>query len=120
MPDMPTENEPARILAKGLPFRLPSWDLTDDLLDDLDKFLPASMFDAFPETADNLPPAGPALASADQQYLTDQQAGTRPETGPATRAQLDPSLTQRKLQSNRLSQARARQRKQVRFCLENL
>ena len=118
---MPTADEPARILAEGLPAGLPSWDLTDDFLDDLDLFMSTSVYDSVPETAGQFPPAGgPSVTPPDHQCVTEQQADISLPLVPAAPADGDSSPTQRKLQSNRLAQARARQRRKARFCQEHL
>lgn len=104
---MSSVDEAARILDEGFPADIPNWDLTDDFLRDVGQFLDTSLPNSPLEMVREYPvPPAPA----DQvERLPDN--GT-PAPGPALLGD-GSSPTQRKLQSNRLAQARARQRKKV-------
>ena len=107
---MSSKDEAARILDEGLPAELPGWDLTDDFLEDVGTFLDTSLHDPIPgngvsqtlaySSADQ---PGPAETQLDKSLSSADLAG-------------DLSHTQRRLHSNRLAQARARQRKKVGSC----
>lgn len=104
---MSSVDEAARILDEGFPADIPNWDLTDDFLRDVGQFLDTSLPNSPLEMVHDYPVAP---VPADQvERLPDNST---PALEPALSSD-GPSPTQRKLQSNRLAQARARQRKKV-------
>ena len=107
---MSSVDEAARILDEGFPADIPDWDLTDDFLRDVGQFLDTSLPNSPLEMVHEYPVAP---APADQVPPVERLPGSgTPALGPALSSD-GSSPTQRKLQSNRLAQARARQRKKV-------
>jgi len=113
---MSSKDEAARILDEGLPAEVPGWDLTDDFLEDVGRFLDTSLHDPVPDNGVGAVSQAPAYSSADQTGLIETQLDNN--LSPPVPADLasDLSHTQRRLHSNRLAQARARQRKKVGSC----
>ncbi len=113
---MSSKDEAARILDEGFPAELPGWDLTDDFLEDVGGFLDTSLHDPIPGSGVGAVSQTLAYSSADQAGLTETQLDN--SLSPPVSADLagDLSHTQRRLHSNRLAQARARQRKKVGSC----
>ena len=108
---MHSNDEGARVVAESIPAGLPSCDLTDDFLADLDQFvdnefLTTTLLD---QTSSSL--SDPTMVT-DILNLPELAAeGSQP---PAANVSPEGSDSrQRKLQSNRLAQARMRERKKV-------
>lgn len=113
---MSSKDEAARILDEGFPAELPGWDPTDDFLKDVGRFLDTSLHDPVPDNAAGAVSQALACSSADQTGLIETQLdNSRSPPVPADLAS-DLGHTQRRLQSNRAAQARARQRKKVGSC----
>lgn len=113
---MSSKDEAARILDEGLPAELPGWDLTDDFLEDVGGFLDTSLHDPIPGSGVEAVSQTPAYSAADQTGLTETQLDNSLSPPVSTDLASDLSHTQRRLHSNRLAQARARQRKKVGSC----
>ena len=111
---MSSKGEAARILDEGLPAEPPGWDLTDDFLGDVGRFLDTSVNDSIPDNGVGAVSQTPAYSSADQRGLAETQLDN--SLSPPVSADSDLSHTQRRLHINRLAQARARQRKKVGSC----
>ncbi|DBA68754.1 TPA: hypothetical protein ACH3X2_013375 [Trebouxia sp. C0005] len=111
---MSSKDEAARILDEGFPAELPGWDLTDDFLEDVGRFLDTSLHDPVPESGVGTVSQAPARTSADQTGLIETQLDNTVSPPVPADAASDLSHTQRRLHSNRLAQARARQRKKAR------
>ena len=109
--------EAANVFGEGFPAGLPSYDLTDDFLDDVTHFLDTSLYDTKVET-----PGDPYLAEAPTFDFADQPglAARHADYGAAAPDPSFPSVdltsAERRMQSNRLAQARARQRRKVPSC----
>lgn len=113
---MSSKDEAARILDEGFPAEPPGWDLTDDFLEDVGRFLDTSLHDPVLDNGVGAVSQAPTCSSADQTGLIETQLdNTFSPPVPADLAS-DMSYTQRRLHSNRLAQARARQRNKVVSC----
>ncbi len=113
---MSSKGEAARILDEGLPAELPGWDLTDDFLDDVGRFLDTSVNDSIPDNGVGAVSQTPAYSSADQTGLAETQLDNSLSSPVSADLDSDLSHTQRRLHINRVAQARARQRKKVGSC----
>lgn len=111
---MSSKDEAARILDEGFPAEIPGWDLTDDFLEDVGRFLDTSLHDPVSDNGVGAVSQTPAYSSTYQTGLLETQLDN--SLSPPLSADLasDLSHTQRRLHSNRQAQARARQRKKAR------
>lgn len=112
-----TDNEAAKVFGEGFPAGLPSYDLTDDFLDDVAQFLDTTLHDDTVETPDDPHPA--EVTTFDFADKACPAAGQW-DSGIAAPDLIPPSVdstpAERRMQSNRLAQARARQRRKVPRC----
>ena len=107
---MQFQDEGARIVEESIPAGLPSCDLTDDFLADLDQFIDSSLFE---QPSGLLAGETPADASMDIPTEAGQLEAGSSLDPPADAAASNSDPRQRKLQSNRLAQARLRERKKA-------
>lgn len=106
---MELRDEAARNVEESIPAGLPSCDLTDDFLADLDQFIDSTLFE---QSSGPLAVEPPPFTSTEISTAVERQADI-PQDPPANLAvdTIDPK--ERKLLSNRLAQARLRERKKV-------
>ena len=104
---MSSKGEAARILDEGLPAELPGWDLTDDFLDDVGRFLDTSVNDSIPDNGVGAVSQTPAYSSADQTGLAETQLDNSLSSPVSADLDSDLSHTQRRLHINRVAQARS-------------